>query len=208
RTSERVSILQELEESLEGLGIGVKEILARAKAARSGDLSLVRGVLADLLTVHVDYAPALDIALGEASQLVVVSGGLAEVQQVASRAGDLPGRVTFIGTDSGATSSQPQLPEGFAAQEGMVGRAADLADAPPEVRPLVEKFLGNTWLVKTLADAVRIRTDLGPSCNLRLVPLTGELLDEHGALSVGPRASATSLISRRSELRSCLAQLE
>src|SRR6185436_15301100 len=38
-------------------------------------------------------------------------------------------------------------------------------------------------------------------------PLTGELLDEHGALSVGPRASATSLISRRSELRSCLSQL-
>lgn len=206
RTSERVSILQELEESLEGLGIGVKEIVARAKAG--GDLSLVRGVLADLLTVHVDYAPALDIALGEASQLVVVSGGLAEVQQVATRAGDLPGRVTFIGTEPGAASLQPQLPESFATQEGIVGRAADLADAPPEVQPLVEKFLGNTWLVKTLADAVRVRTELGTNCNLRLVPLTGELLDEHGALSVGPRASATSLISRRSELRSCLTQLD
>ena len=157
RTSERVSILQELEESLEGLGVGVKEIVARAKAGGSGDLSRVRGVLADLLSVHVDYAPALDIALGEASQLVVVSGGLAEVQQVAARAGDLPGRVTFIGTESGA-SPQPQLPDGFATQEGIVGRAADLADAPPEVQPLVEKFLGNTWLVKTLADAVRIRT--------------------------------------------------
>ncbi len=207
RTSERVSILQELEQSLEGLGVGVKEIVARAKAGGSGALSLVRGVLADLLTVHVDYAPALDIALAEASQLIVVSGGIAEVQQVAAGAGELPGRVTFIGTHTGSRSVS-KAPEGFATQEGIVGRAADLADAPPQVQTLVEKFLGNTWLVKSLADAVRLRGEFDPACGLRFVALTGELLDEHGALSVGPRASATSLISRRSELRSCLAQLE
>ncbi|MCE9528919.1 MAG: chromosome segregation protein SMC, partial [Planctomycetales bacterium] len=208
RTSERISILQELEQSLEGLGVGVKEIVARAKAGGSGALSLVRGVLADLLTVHVDYAPALDIALGEAAQLVVVTGGLAEVQQVAAGAGELPGRVTFIGTERGAVPPRQLAPEGFAIQEGVIGRAADLADAPPEVQPLVERFLGNTWLVKTLADAARLRTELPDAGGLRLVALTGELLDEHGALTVGPRASATSLISRRSELRSCLAQLE
>ncbi|MFN0018782.1 MAG: chromosome segregation protein SMC [Pirellulaceae bacterium] len=208
RTSERISILQELEQSLEGLGVGVKEIVARAKAGGNGALSLVRGVLADLLTVHVDYAPALDIAFGEASQLVVVTGGLAEVQQVAAGAGELPGRVTFIGTQRSAVPPRQLAPEGFAIQEGVIGRAADLADAPPEVQPLVERFLGNTWLVKTLADAARLRSELPEAGGLRLVALTGELLDEHGALTVGPRASATSLISRRSELRSCLSQLE
>jgi chromosome segregation protein len=210
RTSERISILQELEQSLEGLGVGVKEIVARAKADGGGALGLVRGVLADLLSVHVDYAAALDIALGEASQLIVVSGALAEVQQVAAGARELPGRVTFIGTEnsSAAASSRKQIPDNFAAQEGVVGRAADMADAPPQIQPLVEKFLGNTWLVKTLADAVRLRTELGPDCDWQFVALTGELLDEHGALSVGPRASATSLISRRSELRSGLMQLE
>ncbi len=208
RTSERISILQELEQSLEGLGVGVKEIVGRAKAGGGGALTLIRGVLADLLTVHVDYAPALDIALGEASQLVVVTGGLAEVQQVAAGAGDLPGRVTFIGAESNTTSPIKRAPEDFATQEGVIGRAADLADAPPQIQPLLERFLGNTWLVKTLADAVRLRSEIPEVSGLRLVALTGELLDEHGALTVGPRSSATSLISRRSELRSCLAQLE
>src|SRR5439155_17444433 len=35
----------------------------------------------------------------------------------------------------------------------------------------------------------------------RFVTLSGELVDEHGAIAFGPRQSATSLISRRSQLR-------
>ena len=35
----------------------------------------------------------------------------------------------------------------------------------------------------------------------RFVTLAGELVDEHGAIAFGPRQSATSLVSRRSQLR-------
>lgn len=205
--AERVAILEELEKSLEGLGIGVKQILSQAKESGHGSLQMIRGVLADLLTVQVEYAPAMDIALGEAAQLVVVQGGLAEVREVATSTGELPGRVTFIGTDSiTLRGSELDVPATYN-DAAIVGLADELVDAGPQYQSLLKRFLGRTLLVKTLDDAVRLRDELPTGKSLRFVTLTCELLDEQGALAVGPRQLATSLISRRSELRACRQQL-
>src|SRR6185369_3911868 len=56
-----------------------------------------------------------------------------------------------------------------------------------------------TFVVRTLDDALALRGRVSEAA--RFVTLDGELIDEHGAIAFGPRQSATSLISRRSQLR-------
>src|SRR4051812_40484646 len=73
RVHERIAVLTELEDRLEGLGNGVQDVL-RAAAHAPGQLSgQVHGVVADLFHVDVDSASLVEVALGERTQYVVVS---------------------------------------------------------------------------------------------------------------------------------------
>ena len=70
----RADVLREFEARLEGVGSGVKQVLA---AARDGDPSYVgvRGMVADIVRVtSADMAAMVDIALGERAQHLVVAG--------------------------------------------------------------------------------------------------------------------------------------
>ncbi|MEX2027500.1 MAG: AAA family ATPase, partial [Pirellulaceae bacterium] len=96
--AERMSLLEELERTLEGLGAGVKEALAKIKAGSGGPLARVRGVLADLVAVKVEHAGAIDIALGEAAQALVVEGNLADAEAAIGALGLLSGRLSFVAT--------------------------------------------------------------------------------------------------------------
>ncbi len=96
---ERNRILTELESRLEGVGAGVKQMLAMAKADPGGPLGTVRGMLADLLQVDVPMAALVELALGEKAQYLVVESEkrlaelLAADQQFAGR-----GRISAAGS--------------------------------------------------------------------------------------------------------------
>src|SRR5205085_1307403 len=77
----RVEVLEDLERTLDGLGAGVRFVLERVNAAREtpgteysvlstqhSPLANVAGLVADLLTVPHEIAPAVELALGEAAQ--------------------------------------------------------------------------------------------------------------------------------------------
>ena len=59
--------------------------------------------------------------------------------------------------------------------------------------------MSSTWLVRTLKDARHIRSQHSIGC--RFVTVAGELVDEQGAVVVGPREVVAGLVSRGSELR-------
>src|SRR5262249_5726067 len=119
--AERTEVLEEFERTLEGIGTGVKQVLARAGVRGQGTgnrgqgmasggrqpsetrestaaypWSLVCGVVADFVQVGVEHAAAIDVALGEAAQAVVIDGGTPEIQEVIAAASDLTGRVVAI----------------------------------------------------------------------------------------------------------------
>ncbi|MGV3605606.1 MAG: AAA family ATPase [Planctomycetaceae bacterium] len=230
---ERANLLEELERNYEGLGSGVKEFLERAAEATDGPLKTIRGVLADFVAVRVEHAAALDMALGEAAQYLVVDGDITTVNELVSagsvRPGNdsangtaplgLAGRVSFAMISSAtqigrllAETSQTETAtdnaslQALLATSGVVGTALSLVDIEAKYRPLVSEFLERTVIVNTLADAIVAR-QLFPELSVRFVTLAGEVLDWRGIVSVGPRQAATSLISRRSELRQLKDQL-
>ena len=73
--AERAAVLEELHRRQEGVTAGVKEVLARAAIAHGGPLKAVLGLVADLLSVSVEMAPLIEVALGAAAQHIVAQPG-------------------------------------------------------------------------------------------------------------------------------------
>src|SRR3712207_218774 len=64
----RIEVLEGLIRSHEGLGTGVREVIALIEQAEPGPWQAVVGMIADFLTVKREYAPLIDLALGEWAQ--------------------------------------------------------------------------------------------------------------------------------------------
>jgi chromosome segregation protein len=214
--AERASVLEELQRRQEGVSAGVREVLAKAaSAAQAGDGPLrgVRGLVADLLNVSVEMAPLVEAALGPAAQYVVAEPSRELLEHLRDSSPQLAGRVGVVWLDGDAdadSQGEATAVDGTArspfptGDEGVVGRADRFVETQAALAPLATRLLGRTWIVKTLADALRLAATAG---GVDLVTMAGEVLQGDGTLIVGPRDGTSGLISRRSELRALTAQL-
>jgi chromosome segregation protein len=199
----RVEVLEGLERSHEGLGTGPREVLALLEAATPPwTRELIVGLVADLLTVRREYAPLIDVALGDRAQRFLVwdPGRLAAA--VAGRGQPFSGRVGFlmmgVPADAGL-SGDPSVSgtQGVPNHPGVVARAAELAACEhPGLEGLPARLLGRTLIVRDL-DAARALAAEGCRC----ITLQGELLECDGTLTVGAHHAETGILSRKSELR-------
>jgi chromosome segregation protein len=208
RTRERIAVLTELEERLEGLTGGVQDVLRMAQDDRRELLGEIRGVVADLFHVDVDSAPLVEMALGERAQYLVMSGMLSMLQRLEHEPLRVAGRVGFLSLDGKQAHTAIDHVD-LSAEPGVMGRADQFVESAAEIGPLVRRLLGRTWLVDRLSTALRISQTTGRG--LEFVTSTGEMLAADGTLIVGPRQFATGVLSRRSELRACqerVAELE
>ncbi len=202
--AERISVLQELEKRYEGVSPGVKEVLSLARAQATSPFQSVRGLVADLLEVSVEAAPLVEVALGEATQHVVVPRSREMLEYVASQSSQLSGRVGFVWLEAANPSetSEPDLQK----KAGVLGRADRFVETAAEYQPLAYRLLGRTWFVDTLGRALAL-AESEEDAGLQYVTLAGELVAVDGSVTVGPRHAAGGIISRRSELRELTAQL-
>ncbi|MCC6126215.1 MAG: AAA family ATPase [Pirellulales bacterium] len=240
-TAERAAVLEDLMRRQEGVGAGVKEILARCRDAAEPALRGVHGLVADLINVGVDLAPLVEIALGQAAQHLVASPTRELIDFLQMESPRLGGRVGILWFDERLSRPAPAVD--LQGRPGVLGRADRFVETAPRFAPLAERLLGRTWFVEKLADALQLQENISPLrassegwpgagnhlnsarslaqqispedtfaslltvCSINFVTLAGELLEADGTLHVGPRHTASGIISRRSELRALKAQL-
>jgi len=200
--AERAALLEELEKRHEGVDVGPKEVLQFARENPEGPFQQVRGLLADLLQVSIEIAPAIEAALGEKAQHIVVSPGRRLVDYLTAHGKRLSGRVGFLPLDAAAP---PPSNIDLAEEIGVVGRADRFVQAASELAPLIRRLLSSTWIVENLSHAVALSEMAGRGQNF--ATLSGEFLAADGLLVVGQRSASAGLISRRSELRSLRAEI-
>lgn len=211
----RRSLLEDLEIRQEGLGLGVKELLHRARHSHEPPWNSIVGSVSDLLDVDLEYAGLIEVALGSRSQLIVLREFQPLLDYLAKGVVVLTGRVGFVAVPE-RTQSQPVPPHrsrnalihllpsavtslDLADRDGVVMRADRLVSSEHGVLGLAAALLADTWVVQDLDAAVSLSLEYGPG--VRFVTLQGELLDSHGVLQLGTVRSETSLLSRKSELR-------
>lgn len=202
--TQRANVIQELEKKQEGVNAGAKQLLQQSKTEPGGPAGDVIGLVADLVQVNVKHAAIVDAALGEAAQYIVVDGQRL-VQALENEELKVKGRVGIIQLSS-PTTLGASADVDLTGEEGVLGRADKLVHAESTRIEFVRKLLGGTWLVKTLADAIRLRQQ--KSSKIRYVSMDGEVVETDGTILVGPKSSAVGLVSRRSELRSLSRELD
>jgi chromosome segregation protein len=92
----RIEVLEGLIRSREGLGAGVRDVIEQIEKPDAGPWATVIGMIADFLTVKHEYAPLIDLALGDWAQRFIVRDMGMLTQVLAERTTPLSGRVSFL----------------------------------------------------------------------------------------------------------------
>ena len=202
--TQRASVIEELEQSLTGINAGARELLQRAKSDQSGYLGEIIGIVADAVTVNVQHAGIVDVALGDVAQHIIVDGQQL-INELAAERLKLSGRVGVIQFDEPPTMGADPAAD-LDGQPGVIGRVDRLVQVEPSWVDFVRQLLGGTWVVKTLDDALRLHEQ--STRPVRLVTLDGEIVEPDSTVIAGPRSANTGLVSRRSELRALTREVQ
>ncbi|MEC9093780.1 MAG: chromosome segregation protein SMC, partial [Planctomycetota bacterium] len=197
-TVQRAKVIEELEKRFDGVQSGAKHVLECSRSDPTGPFGDVHGLVADLIQMQVQHATLIDAILGEWSQFVVCDGAaLSEWLKVNEP--KIAGRVGIFRLDD-LPKNGPVYNVDLSGRAGVVGRADQVVTGDSKFRELVGFLLGNVWIVHSIRDAFRIRSEV--SKQIRYATLQGEMVEPDGSVVMGPPATEMSLISRRSELRS------
>ncbi|MCI0683052.1 MAG: chromosome segregation protein SMC [Gemmataceae bacterium] len=228
RLASRIDVLEGLIRSHEGLGAGVREVFALLEQPDAGPWQAVLGMIADFLTVKREYAPLIDLALGDWAQRFVVRDVDVLAHALSQRTQPFSGRVSFMPIAQAHSADalaelktnrlvqvsllsrvKHQTPEALETSEvchpGLVAPAAQVVSCEhPELADLVEQLLGRTLIVHDLATA---RSIAAHAPGYRLVTLHGELLEPDGTLTIGAHHADAGILSRKSELHDLQGQV-
>ncbi|MFT5522557.1 MAG: chromosome segregation protein [Pirellulaceae bacterium] len=195
-TQQRANVLSELERTFEGLNEGVKQIL-EGYVHQPDSGKQVHGVIADLVEADIQYAPSVDVALGEMAQRIVLQDGEL-LQQLRNGETILKGRAGFVLIDAPVPRRESDWVR-LDGLTGVIGRADRLVRFDKTYDKVVSRMLGSTWFVRELDDAYRLQRQ--GAHGVRFVTEEGQILESDGSLTLGPRHASSGLVSRRSELR-------
>ncbi len=195
--TQRSEVIEELEDSLAGVNAGAQDLLKQAQTSSAGYLGEIVGLVADLVSVNVQHAGIVDVALGDKAQYLVVNGRQM-IDLLAKEELKVHGRVGLIQLDD-PTSLGADPDVNLSGSTGVIGRADRLVQVDKPYLAFIEKLLGGTWIVKRLQHALELQAGTGK--NSRFVTLDGEIVEADGTVVVGPKTGSVGIVSRRSELR-------
>jgi len=203
--SSRIAVLEGLERSHEGLGTGPREVLALLEEPEPGPWRTVMGIVADFLTVRREYAPLIDLALGDRAQRFLVRDAEQLAEALRQRGQPFSGRVSFLPAATSGSADRQDKPGGSPASgeppvaTGVVALAEKVVRCEdPLLTDLPTRLLARTLIVRDLAAARAIAALQG---GYRCITLQGELIDADGTLTVGTHHAEAGILSRKSELR-------
>lgn len=204
-TDERISLLEDLLRKRDGLGPGVREVLARA-ADPTGPFRNVHGLVADLIRVNVEAAPLIELALGPDAEHVVVSPDPELFRYIEQNERSFAGQVSFIWPEKNPRGDFREEKGIYDGQPGVAGRADRFVETDPQFEHLVWRLLGRTWIVESLAVAKELYRRSDGRTNF--ITLAGQALNANGTFVAGPPSASGGWITRRTELRTLIERKE
>jgi len=200
KTSRR-DVLRQLQSSYEGYSEGAQALLRQvtdpSQEGAAQVQSAIRGTLANLIEVEPKYATAVEAALGQALQSIVVADVPTAMHLVDQLRVREWGRAFF----AIQAEASPESPSMHFKREPLLGAlcwANDIVRPSDVVTNFVRKLLADMVIVEDLTKAVDLR-QYHPG--LTFITVDGDVLDYQGILSAGSkRSSPLQLIGRRNEI--------
>ncbi|MCZ6602813.1 MAG: chromosome segregation protein SMC, partial [Planctomycetota bacterium] len=188
-----LEVLQGIRSEMDGVQEGVKSLLSIN--GNDGFPGLGK-MIADCIDVDLQYANALEAALGGQAQAILAEATGSAIDAIQYLKSEEKGRASLLPLDlPDRNGTRPPL-QG----PGLVGLASSLVRAPDSLRPMVESLLGHTWVVENLEVALRLSRNGGTGETF--VTLDGDRIDSKGFISGGRGDRSSGLIVNRSQFRS------
>ena len=193
---QRLSVLREMENSMEGYHNSVKAVI---HAARGRRLRGILGPVSDILRVEKGYETAIETALGLALQNIVVENEAAAKAAIAFLRDERAGRATFLPLDT-------LQPGKFTGQlTGSAQLASDLVQCDPRYEVVVSNLLGRIVVVDDINEASGVARRLG--YRNRVVTVDGQVINAGGSFTGGSTAKSAGLFTRRQEIEELKAKV-
>ncbi len=199
RIVSRTSLLSEMKKEYEGFSRAVKTIM---QEKRGGGLKNIHGTVAELVKVPDDYAVAIETALGDSVQHIVVDreeDGKAGINLLKRRDA---GRATFLPLSAikgGEISEKDILSE-----DGIIGLASRLVSYDKRYDGIFKNLLGRVLVAEDLEAAIAVSRR--HSIRVKIVTLDGQVMNVGGSMTGGSAARSVGMISRANELEKLLAR--
>ena len=189
----RYKLLEDLERNLEGFQHSVKLVM---QCSKTGQLRGVHGPVSRLLEVDKKLSVAIETALGQAMQNIVVeteNDAKHAIQFLKQRDG---GRATFLPVSSIKGSSL--IKKTVENTDGFVGVASELIKYDGKYDGIIKSLLGKTVIFEDLDYAVTAAKKF--NYQFRIVTLDGQVVNAGGSLTGGSLNKNSGLLSRASDI--------
>ena len=189
----RIQILKDLENNLEGFGFAVKTVVAQSE---TGVLKGICGPVSKLIKVDGEYSIAIETALGNAIQNVIVDTEADAKRAINYLKNNKGGRATFLPV---ATIKSREFKEtGFESMFGFIGNAADLVRCDKKYNEIIRYLLGGTVVADDIDSAATIAKKFG--YRFKVVTLDGQVINAGGSLTGGSLSKHSGILSRSSDI--------
>lgn len=190
---QRYNVLRDVENSMEGYYRSVKELI---KASKSGRISGIHGIVADIISVDEKYVTAVETVLQSVMQHIIVDNEDTAKRCIRFLKETNAGRATMLPISSmkGRSLNEPRL----SMEQGFEGIASDLVKCDPEYAEIVRYLLGTTAVVDDIDTAAFIGKRYGNK--FRIVTLDGQVVNAGGSFTGGSKVTGSGIISRKQEI--------
>ena len=191
----RISALRGFEEHFEGYIGSVRFVMGEAQKGR---ISGIRGPLSQLIRVPAEYTVAVETALGNALQNLVVDDEKAAKAAIGLLKQSGAGRATFYPISSIRGQNRTRELDAASAAAGFVGYADELVQTENTYREIVSSLLGRIAVFSDLDRA----TDFAKSQSwrVRCVTLDGQQINAGGSFTGGSAKRDSGILTRASQI--------
>ena len=197
---QRIKLLRDLENNMEGFARSVREIM---KASSAGRIGGIRGTVAQLISVKQEYATAIETALGGAMQNIIVEDDTAAKRCIRMLKENRSGRATFLPMTSvrGYTLNEPRL----RSENGFIALGSELVEYDSQYSGIVNSLLGRTAVADDIDSAAVIAKKYG--YKFRIVTLDGQVVNAGGSFTGGSAVHSAGVFSRKNEMDALAVQV-
>ncbi|MCI7767373.1 MAG: chromosome segregation protein SMC [Oscillospiraceae bacterium] len=189
----RIRLLNDLENSMEGFGHAVKQAL---KAGKSGRISGIIGSVAQILNVPSEYSVAVETALGGALQNIVTEDEEAAKRSIRMLKDMNAGRATFLPITS--VKGNRLSENGLEGCSGFIALGCDVVTYDAKFMGIVNSLLGRTVIAEDIDCAGSIAKKFG--YRFKIVTLDGQVVNAGGSFTGGSANRSSGVLTRKNEI--------
>ena len=198
----RIEIIQQLLQKGEGLAEGTQQVLKGLDSPEIYSVG-VRGILAASIEVEPQFIAAIESALRDHLQAVLLTDSELASQILDRLSGQKLGKAALLPQDF---ATMRAVPDRQLVPEGGIAWAVDKVRAKPGVQELTDRLLNNVLIVADLHTALRLKRQLR---DIAIATLAGEFIAADGVIHGGAtKEEAASMLRREAELKNLRLELE